>query len=65
MKKTKKNGLKWGERIDAYLTHVCRLPQNVESLERTDKNPELSANTVAFISCRSRLAIVRAGAARE
>ena len=25
----------------------------IESLERTDKKPELSANSVAFISCRS------------
>ena len=34
---------------------VCRLPQSVGSSERTDKKQELSANTVAFISFRSRL----------
>ena len=36
------------ERSDAYLTHVCRLPLNIESLQRIDKKkPELSANTIA------------------
>ena len=32
------NELKRGERSDTYLTHVCRLPQSIESLERMDKN---------------------------
>ena len=42
-----------------YLTHDCRLPLSVSSLGRIDKKKqELSANTVAFISCTSRLTIV-------
>ena len=45
------------ETSDTYLTHVCRLLQSVESLERTDKKPELSVNFVAFISCRSKIII--------
>ena len=50
-KEYSKNRLKRGESSYAYLTRVCRLPRSVESLERIDEKPELSANTVAFISC--------------
>ena len=32
--------------------------------ERTDKKPKFTANTVAFISCRSRLTILLLGTAR-
>ena len=59
-----KNRLKRGERSNTYLTHVCKLPWSVQSLERIDKKLELSVNTVAFICCRSRLTITLAGAAR-
>jgi len=48
-----------------YLIHVCRLLQRVESLERVDKKLELSTNTVTFISCKSRLAIILASVLRE
>ena len=47
------NGLKRGERSDIYLTHVCRRPQSIKSVERIGKNQKLSANAVAFISCKS------------
>ena len=54
--------LKKGE-SDIYLTHVCRPPQGVGSPE-TDKKQELSVNMVPFISCRCRLTIWLADAAR-
>ena len=47
---------------DTYLTQVCKLLQSIENLERIHKKPELSANIVAFISCRSRLTLMLAGA---
>ena len=37
-----------GEKCDTYLTHVCRLLQNVDSLERIGRKQKLSANTVAL-----------------
>ena len=37
------------ERNDTYLTHVWRLLQSIESLEKIEKQL-LSANTVIFIS---------------
>ena len=58
-----RNRLKRVERNDTYLNHVCRLPLSIVSLERIDKKPKLSANTATFISCRSRLNIMLAGAA--
>ena len=42
--------LKRREKYDTYLTHVCREPS-----EKIKYKIELSGNTVAFISCRSRL----------
>ena len=45
--KGQENWLQRDERSDTYLAHVCRLSQSLESLERTDKKPELSANIVA------------------
>ena len=59
-KKTKNRGRK----SDAYLANVCRLPQNIESIERIDKNQRVLANAVSFVNCRSRLTIMPAGAAR-
>jgi len=56
--------LKREEKSDTYLIHICRLPQSVKSLERPYEKLELSDNTVAFISCRSRLAIMLADVAR-
>ena len=44
-----------GGRSDNYLTHVCRLAQSVQRLERIEKS-ELSASTVAFINCTLKLA---------
>jgi hypothetical protein len=49
--------VKKGERSDTYLTHDCRL---LWSLERMVKKPDLSANILAFISCKSRLIIMLA-----
>ena len=46
------------------MTHICRLPRSIESLERIDKEQDISAKTVAFISYRSRLNIIVAAAAR-
>ena len=46
--------MKRGERNDNYL---MRLLMSIESLERIDKEPELSANTRAFIDCRSKITI--------
>ena len=60
----KKNKLKRGQKCDIYLTHVCRQPWSVERSERTQRKQELSANTVAFTSCRSRLTIMLACAGR-
>ena len=43
-----------GGKSDIYLTHISRLPQTVESLERIEKKTEkseLSASTLAFSSC--------------
>jgi len=37
------------------LTHVCRMPWSIESLERMYKNQKVSANTVAYINCKSRV----------
>ena len=36
------------------MTSVCRLLWSIESIETIEKKLELSANTVAFITCRSR-----------
>ena len=57
-------GKKFVKRSHTYLTHVCRLLQSVESPERADRKQKLSANTVALISCRSRLTIMLADVAR-
>jgi hypothetical protein len=46
------------EDCDTYLTHVC---SGAEPGENIKYKIELSANTVAFISCRSRLTKVLAG----
>ena len=40
------------ERIDIYLTYVWRLLWSIERLEEIFERLELSANTVAFTSCR-------------
>jgi hypothetical protein len=47
-----------GERSNTYLTHDCRLPQIVDNLEGKDIIPDLSANTVVFIRCRSRVTLM-------
>ena len=57
--------LKREERSNAYLTHGCGLPWSVECPKRIDKKPELSANAVAFISCRNRPTVKIAGAAKD
>ena len=59
--KGEKRMLKRGEGSDTYLTHVCRMLQSVDGLERMDKKLELSVNSVDFISCRSRLTVLLAG----
>ena len=38
--------VKNGRKSDTYLTHICRLPWCIESPQRIDKKPELSAHTV-------------------
>ena len=48
------------ERSNTYLTHVCRMWQSIEKLVKIEKEgqrekKELSASTVAFISCTDRL----------
>ena len=48
--KRQRNRLKRGERNNTCPTHICRLLQSLESLEKIDKKLELSANTVAFSS---------------
>ena len=47
-----KKRLEWAEECDTYLTHVHRYLHSVKRLWRKHKDWELSANTVAFISCR-------------
>ena len=47
--------LKRGKECDTYLTHVCKRHHSVENPVKKIKYIELSANTVAFITCRSRL----------
>ena len=42
------NEVKERKRSKIYTTHVCSLLWSVENLERIDKKPELSANTVNF-----------------
>ena len=49
------------EECDAYLTHVCRHQCSVHG----EEIKELSANTVTFINCSSRLTKVLAGATGE
>ena len=39
-----------GERSNTYLTHVCRLRQSIDRLERIEKS-ELSVRTVTIITC--------------
>jgi hypothetical protein len=56
--------LKRGDDCNAYLIHACRQPQIVERSEWEHTKQELLANTVAFISCRSRLTIILVGAAK-
>ena len=56
--------LKRRDECDTYLTHVCRHHWSRKP-DKKMKYKELSANTVAFISCRRRLSKVLAGVARE
>ena len=58
-KKVKKKGEKVWHLPDTYLQL-----QIIDKWKRTHRKWELSANTVAFISCRSRLTIMLAGATR-
>ena len=51
-----KNRLKRGEECGTYLTQVCRHPSSIE---------RSTVNTVAFMSYRSRLTIMLAGADQE
>ena len=60
-----KNRLKRREVCNTYLTHVCRQPGSIERSERRHRKQEHSVNTLSFISFRSRLTIMLAGAARE
>ena len=46
--KYKKIGYKKGERSDIYLTQVCRLSQNIESLKRIDKKVGAFSQHSAF-----------------
>ena len=50
-----------GEMIKTWL-NVCRYLYSIKRLRCKHKDWELSANTVAFVSCRSRLTIMLAGA---
>ena len=56
--------LKLREESDSYLTQICRHPYSGDSPEKRS-NMELSVNTVALISYRSRLTYVLAGATRR
>ena len=58
-----KNRLKWREKSNTYLTNVYRLPQSIGSPEKERENRSFQP-TLAFISCRSRLTIMLAGAAK-
>jgi hypothetical protein len=49
-----KKMLKRREECDTYLTHILDIT-GVERAREKIKYKELSANTMAFISCRSRL----------
>ena len=53
-RKAQTNLLKRGERSDTYLTHVLRLLQSIENLEKIGKNLKFSTST-AFIGCRKKL----------
>ena len=57
--------LKRREEFDTYLSHVCRHHRSGENSEKIKYKIKLSANTVAFISCRSRLTKVLGAATRE
>ena len=54
-----KNILKRKEESDTYLTHVCRHHWSRKSSMKYMEQ-ELSAYTMAFISCRSRLQLIKA-----
>ena len=48
------NILKRRKESDTYLTNVCRHCWSSQVMMKVDIFPELSASTVAFISCRGR-----------
>ena len=59
-----RNILKWRKEHDTYLTHICKHRWSRQIMMKVDTFLELSASTVAFISCRGRLTKVLAGATR-
>ena len=50
-----RNILKWRKEHDTYLTHICKHRWSRQIMMKVDTFPELSASTVAFISCRGRV----------
>ena len=61
MVKWPKNRPKRGEESETYPTLVCRQLRSIERSEPKHENQELSANTVVFIICTTRLTTKLAG----